>query len=121
MPSIEMDGIWAHGEQTGSVALANRDQDFPGEERLPLRLDGFVCDLDFAKKYGPIADSLVDVHHTKPVHTLKPGDKTSHKDLVLLCANCQGGLLLEHLVCQCRFLRHAHSAHGFDGLGEVGC
>jgi 5-methylcytosine-specific restriction protein A len=46
------------------------------------------CDLDFAKKYGNLSDSLIDVHHTKPVHTLKPGDKTSAKDLVLLCASC---------------------------------
>ena len=46
------------------------------------------CDLDFAAKYGTIADRLIDVHHTKPVHTLKPGDKTSPKDLVLLCVSC---------------------------------
>lgn len=46
------------------------------------------CDLDFAKKYGEIADCLIDVHHTKPVHTLKPGDKTSAKELVLLCVSC---------------------------------
>jgi 5-methylcytosine-specific restriction protein A len=46
------------------------------------------CDLDFAVKYGDISDRLIDVHHTKPVHTLQPGDKTSPKDLVLLCVSC---------------------------------
>lgn len=46
------------------------------------------CDFDFAEKYGEIADRLIDVHHTKPVHTLQPGDKTSPKDLVLLCVSC---------------------------------
>lgn len=52
------------------------------------KLECAGCDLDFADKYGSIADRIVDVHHTKPVHTLKPGDKTSPKDLVLLCASC---------------------------------
>jgi len=52
------------------------------------KLECAGCDLDFATKYGDIADSLIDVHHTKPVHTLKPGDTTSPKDLVLLCVSC---------------------------------
>ena len=52
------------------------------------KLDCAGCDDDFAKKYGSTADRLVDVHHTRPVHTLQPGDKTSPKDLVLLCASC---------------------------------
>jgi 5-methylcytosine-specific restriction protein A len=52
------------------------------------KLECAGCDLDFANKYGAIADRLIDVHHTKPVHTLQPGDKTSPKDLVLLCASC---------------------------------
>jgi 5-methylcytosine-specific restriction protein A len=52
------------------------------------KLECAGCDLDFATKYGAIADRLIDVHHTKPVHTLQPGDKTSVKDLVLLCASC---------------------------------
>jgi 5-methylcytosine-specific restriction protein A len=46
------------------------------------------CDNDFSEKYGGLADRLIDVHHTKPVHTLNAGDKTSPKDLVLLCASC---------------------------------
>ncbi|MFC5480568.1 HNH endonuclease [Massilia suwonensis] len=56
--------------------------------KLHGKLDCAGCDDDFADKYGSLADSLVDVHHTKPIHTLKPGDKTSAKDLVLLCASC---------------------------------
>lgn len=46
------------------------------------------CDLDFAVQYGTIAERLIDVHHTKPVHTLQSGDKTSPRDLVLLCVSC---------------------------------
>ncbi|RSV14514.1 HNH endonuclease [Sphingomonas sp. ABOLH] len=30
----------------------------------------------------------IEVHHVKPVHTLKPGSKVRLTDLVLLCANC---------------------------------
>jgi 5-methylcytosine-specific restriction protein A len=56
--------------------------------KLRGKLECAGCDNDYADKYGSLADSLVDVHHTKPVHTLKPGDKTSAKDLVLLCASC---------------------------------
>ncbi|WP_242553951.1 HNH endonuclease [Pseudomonas protegens] len=31
---------------------------------------------------------MIDVHHSKPLHTLQPGDKTKLADLALLCANC---------------------------------
>ncbi|MGX9221441.1 HNH endonuclease [Massilia varians] len=51
-----------------------------------LRCGG--CDTDFAVKYGAMAERLIDVHHTKPIHTMKPGDKTDPKDLVLLCVSC---------------------------------
>jgi len=47
-----------------------------------------ACDLDYIRKYGPFAETLIDVHHIKPVHTMLPGNKTSVKDLVLLCASC---------------------------------
>lgn len=47
-----------------------------------------ACGFDFSAKYGPSAAGIIDVHHTKPVHTLQPGDKTRLEDLALLCANC---------------------------------
>jgi len=47
-----------------------------------------ACDFDFGKQYGPTASHIIDCHHTKPVHTLADGEKTSLKDLVLICANC---------------------------------
>jgi 5-methylcytosine-specific restriction protein A len=62
------------------------------KERYRQRNDGKLvcsgCDLDYAVKYGAMADRLVDVHHTKPVHTMRPGDKTDPNDLVLLCVSC---------------------------------
>lgn len=47
-----------------------------------------ACGFDFRLNYGPFADGIIDVHHTKPVHTLMDGDKTKVEDLALLCANC---------------------------------
>ena len=47
-----------------------------------------ACGFDFAEKYGPTGNGLIDVHHTKPIHTLRPGDVTRLDDLALLCANC---------------------------------
>jgi len=47
-----------------------------------------ACGFNFSKTYGPDIEGVIDVHHTKPLHTLQPGDKTKLADLVLLCANC---------------------------------
>ncbi|MDE3735906.1 HNH endonuclease [Pseudomonas resinovorans] len=47
-----------------------------------------ACDFNFAKAYGPAGDGIIDVHHTKPVHTLRPGETTKLSELALLCANC---------------------------------
>lgn len=52
------------------------------------RLFCAACGFDFATKYGPTGHGLIDVHHTKPVHTLVAGGKTNIADLALLCANC---------------------------------
>jgi predicted HNH restriction endonuclease len=46
------------------------------------------CGFDFSKRYGAAGEGIIDVHHTKPVHTLKPGELTQVHDLALLCANC---------------------------------
>jgi 5-methylcytosine-specific restriction protein A len=52
------------------------------------KLECEACGFDFAKRYGAIGEGIIDVHHTKPVHTLQPGEKTHLKDLALLCSNC---------------------------------
>lgn len=48
----------------------------------------FACYFDFAEKYGEAGKGLIDVHHTKPIHTLGEHSKTKIEDLVLLCPNC---------------------------------
>jgi predicted HNH restriction endonuclease len=52
------------------------------------RLTCEACSFDFGLQYGVLSEGLIEVHHKKPVHTLKPGDKTKLSDLALLCANC---------------------------------
>jgi predicted HNH restriction endonuclease len=47
-----------------------------------------ACGFDFETKYGPVAEGIIDVHHTKPLHTLSEGTTTKLEDLALLCANC---------------------------------
>ncbi|EKY4110962.1 HNH endonuclease [Pseudomonas aeruginosa] len=52
------------------------------------RLQCEACGFDFAEAYGPAGNGIIDVHHTRPVHTLKPGEMTRLAELALLCANC---------------------------------
>ena len=47
-----------------------------------------ACAFDFEDFYGPRGSDFIECHHTKPVSTLAPGEKTRIEDLVLLCANC---------------------------------
>jgi 5-methylcytosine-specific restriction protein A len=47
-----------------------------------------VCGFDFKATYGDLGEGYIEVHHTKPVHTLLAGTKTKLSDLALLCANC---------------------------------
>lgn len=47
-----------------------------------------VCGFDFEAMYGELGAGYIEVHHTKPVHTLQPASKTTLADLATLCANC---------------------------------
>ena len=47
-----------------------------------------VCDFDFEARYGGRGRGFIEAHHTKPVHTLMEGAKTTLADLALVCANC---------------------------------
>lgn len=47
-----------------------------------------ACGFDFGKIYGERGEGFIECHHTKPLSTMKPGEKTKLSDLRLLCANC---------------------------------
>ena len=55
-------------------------------KRGPLACE--ACGFDFEARYGPLGSGFIEVHHTKPVHLMKFGEKTRLADLVLLCSNC---------------------------------
>lgn len=65
-----------------------------------------ACDLEYAGKYGELAEKLIDVHHTKPIHTMVPGEKTRIKDLVLLCVCCHRAIHSKRQWLQVSELRH---------------
>lgn len=47
-----------------------------------------ACDFDFTEFYQPHAVNFCEVHHRKPVAELKEGEKTTLRDLAILCSNC---------------------------------
>jgi 5-methylcytosine-specific restriction protein A len=47
-----------------------------------------ACGFDFEVAYGERGKGFIEVHHVKPVHSLKPGEKTRLEDLALICSNC---------------------------------
>jgi 5-methylcytosine-specific restriction protein A len=50
---------------------------------------GEACGFDFEETDGERGKGFIECHHVKPLHTLKPGEKTSVDDLMLLCSNCR--------------------------------
>jgi 5-methylcytosine-specific restriction protein A len=44
--------------------------------------------LRLAETYGPAGDGVIECQHTKPVHTLRAGQRTKLDDLALVCSNC---------------------------------
>ncbi|MDW9635469.1 helix-turn-helix domain-containing protein [Sinorhizobium meliloti] len=47
-----------------------------------------VCEFDFGATYGERGLDYIEVHHTRPLHTLPETNTTKLEDLALLCANC---------------------------------
>ncbi|MES3046521.1 HNH endonuclease [Sphingomonas faeni] len=84
------------GEEGGVVMRLHkryeRDPKLVAEKRKAAAATGDlkceVCGFDFKAAYGDLGEGYIEVHHTKPVHTLLAGTKTKLSDLALLCANC---------------------------------
>jgi 5-methylcytosine-specific restriction enzyme A len=62
------------------------------KKKSVLKKVGFLeceaCGFRFDQVYGERGEGFIECHHTKPVHTLEPNEKTHIKDLSLLCSNC---------------------------------
>lgn len=84
------------GEEGGVIMRMHkryeRDPRLIREKRKAAAAEGKlaceVCGFDFEAAYGVLGAGYIEVHHTKPVHTLVAGTKTKLDDLALLCANC---------------------------------
>jgi len=57
-------------------------------QKVHGRLQCEACSFDFERRYGTRGSGFVEAHHTKPLYTLSPGDKTRLEDLALRCSNC---------------------------------
>lgn len=84
------------GEEGGVIMCLHkryeRDPKLVFEKRKAAAATGSlaceVCGFDFKATYGDLGEGYIEVHHTKPVHSLLVGTKTKLDDLALLCANC---------------------------------
>jgi len=47
-----------------------------------------ACGFDFEAAYGERGRGFIECHHIRPLHELRPGQRTRMKDLALLCSNC---------------------------------
>lgn len=71
-------------ERDPKLAKAAKDRAFAKSGRLICQ----ACTFDFTQTYGDRGAGVIDVHHTKPVHTMSEGERTRVEDLALLCSNC---------------------------------
>jgi hypothetical protein len=79
---------WHHARERNSKAAAVL--------RERARRVGMRCEVcrDDARRYDAAAERVLEVHHRKPLGSLKPGSvaKTRLADLALVCANCHRAL-----------------------------
>jgi 5-methylcytosine-specific restriction protein A len=97
---IPGDNLEADGEDAEEGRVLTRQHRFRERNRViverrkakALREQGSLhceaCSFDFGARYGERGSGFIECHHTRPVSTLKPGEKTRLEDLALLCANC---------------------------------
>lgn len=71
-------------ERSSSIVKKKKEQVLKTKGRLSCE----VCNFDFKQFYGDIGSGMSECHHTKPVSTLKKGEKTKLSDLSILCSNC---------------------------------
>ena len=52
------------------------------------RLECEVCSFIFVDRYGSLGEGFIEAHHTIPLSSLRPGQRTKVKDIALVCSNC---------------------------------
>ena len=95
--SLEEDEEFAEAEEGRILTRIHRSRERSRElvekkKASVLKAHGHLkceaCSFNFETRYGERGKGFIEAHHVKPVHTLKPGDKTRLEDLVLICSNC---------------------------------
>jgi 5-methylcytosine-specific restriction protein A len=71
-------------ERSAKIIQATKKQALASFGKLACE----ACGFDFQQRYGEHGQGFIECHHTRPIHTLKPGEKTKTSDLKLLCSNC---------------------------------
>lgn len=110
------------GEEGGVIMRLHkryeRDQKLVREKRKAAAAAGSlaceVCRFDFGEAYGVLGVGYIEVHHTKPIHSLQSGTKTRLADLALLCANCHRMAHRQHAPLSLAEIRHAR----FKGISS---
>lgn len=75
-------------------------------QRRGGRLACEVCNIDFARTYGPLGEGFIECHHTLPLATA--GTRTTAlDDLALVCPNCH------------RMLHRSHEPLSIAGLRAI--
>jgi 5-methylcytosine-specific restriction protein A len=77
-------GLHRRYERRAAIVKAKKARALTTAGRLACE----ACGFDFGERYGEHGTGFIECHHTRPVHTLQPGEKTKLADLKLLCANC---------------------------------
>jgi 5-methylcytosine-specific restriction enzyme A len=75
----------AHRRRERDSGLARKKK--ASVQKREGKLECEVCGFDFQERYG-IAEPYIECHHLKPLAELRPGQRTTLKDLALVCANC---------------------------------
>lgn len=87
---VEVTPGYEEGEK--NTVLKNHYERSRINRALCLEWHGFeckACNLNMGKKYGPLGDGVIHVHHLEPVSQMeKPRVLNPKTDLVPLCPNC---------------------------------
>jgi len=95
-PDLEVDDIVSRGEgrlvarlhfireRDRSLIITKKRQALTAGARLVCE----VCNFDFEDFYGSIGADFCEVHHLKPLHSLKGETVTTLDDLAIVCSNC---------------------------------
>jgi 5-methylcytosine-specific restriction protein A len=59
-------------ERSGALVQSKKNKALATFGRLACE----ACGFDFRERYGDRGEGFIECHHTKPVHTLKPSEKT---------------------------------------------